>query len=56
MQTQYTHTHLYILLVHVYVIQPVGCGKMQKYIKYVNVQCRMLQIFYNSRIINNFYP
>ena len=39
------YIYLYIPWIHVCVIKPVGCGTIQKYIKYTKLQFKMLQKF-----------
>lgn len=55
-----THVHAYTYVRYmdpcVCVIKPVGCGTSQKYTKYRNLQCKILQIFYKNSIINHLHP
>jgi hypothetical protein len=58
----HTHSHIY-MYIHIYfmdlcvcVIELVGCVRSQKYTKYKNVQCKILQTFYKNNITKHFTP
>jgi hypothetical protein len=54
----YTHTHIHSTdpCVCVCVVESVGCEKNKKYRKYSNLQCKIIQSFYENNIIKHLYP
>jgi hypothetical protein len=45
----HTHTHMYTFRGSISVIKTLVCGTSHKY-TYINVQCKVLQTFYESNI------
>jgi hypothetical protein len=51
----YIHIHIHSSDPCLCVTDPAGCGTIQKYTKYTNLQCVIQQLFYKSPISNNIY-
>jgi hypothetical protein len=49
----YIYTTISIPVIHVCVTDPARCGTSQKCTKYTNLQCKIQEIFYKNRILNN---
>ena len=51
----YCTIHIYIPWIHKCVIQTAVWERSHKYTRYTNLQCKILQTFYKSSIINHLY-